>query len=140
MDIQIKKLLLAIFLLQSIATTVSHAGIYRSHASNDDRGTYGNSSRSTESADNSGFGMFSTSKSGRPENGGGIGQGTFDSGLNRPGEGEGIGQNTPIGDGIYVLFVCCMLFVVLKIVHEKRKKQTGDKCKRIRWRPLPDIL
>ncbi|MCL1937650.1 MAG: hypothetical protein FWF52_04550 [Candidatus Azobacteroides sp.] len=46
---------------------------------------------------------------------------------NRQGRCGGTELSAPVGDGVLVLVVCCLFFVIIKAISEKRKKQINDK-------------
>jgi len=39
----------------------------------------------------------------------------------RPGSGDGIGQEAPIGDGLFVLTICCTCLIIAKLFYARRK-------------------
>jgi hypothetical protein len=92
----------------------SYAEIKRSESTNNEEqyssggGLYGNS-YSTSVEENSGSGVYKTTDN--PNDG------------TRPGGGEGIGQETPVGNGLCVLAVCCLIYCVAKTVKNKTRKE-----------------
>ena len=106
---------ITIMLFLFVLVTASHAGIYRNQPADDNETAdpsstlYGNSSGSSEES----LGLFRSSSASNP--------------VNRPGNGGGIGQSTPIGDGVIILIVCCLLMVGVKVYNERRKKQIENK-------------
>jgi hypothetical protein len=101
-----KKILISITIF--LFTVSGYAGIYRSESTNSEQyssgGVYVNS-YSTGVEETSGSGIYKTSA---------------DNPDDRPGSGGAIGQEAPLGDGLRVLTVCCVIYGVVKIVNKKR--------------------
>ena len=104
--------------LFTLSVTTSYAGIYENHI------TYGE-----ETAGRSG-GFFGNSDgdSGREtsEDSGGFFRASPEDGLTeRPGSGGGIGQESaPLGDGLYTLATCCVIWGFMKNFIKNKKKKS----------------
>ena len=108
-----RKIRTIIMLLLFTVWTAGHAGLYRSQTTEDSNATdpsgvqYGSFSSSAQGD----YGLFRSSSATNPGD--------------RPGHGGAIGQSPPIGDGLSVLFVCCLLLVIVKVYlyHGSRKSR-----------------
>jgi len=107
-----KKKLVTVFILLFTAVAVSYAGLYKSKSVTQETeehssgALYKNSSGNGLSSDDPGGSLFKssalTSPGDRPSSGGGIGQSDT--------------EEAPLGDGMYMLISCCVVFAVIKIV------------------------
>jgi len=100
-----KKILITILVYLFTATTTSYAQFFRDRETNNN-GTTENAYGSSGSGDN--YGGFFRTEADNPEN--------------RPGDGGGIGQDAPVKEGLHVLIGFCLIFGVVKVVNENRKK------------------
>jgi len=133
-----RKVLSLFVTLLFIATGPSYAGLFKDQSgyksSDNNNSGYGNSgynnSSSYASSNDYSGGLFRSSTDedpvGRPGSGGAIGNtgGIFDDDddpMGRPGSGDAIGQQAPLGDGLLVLIVCCVLLGFVKFFKGKRK-------------------
>ncbi|MCL1937646.1 MAG: hypothetical protein FWF52_04530 [Candidatus Azobacteroides sp.] len=116
MNRQIKKIQFAIILFLFTAITVSYAGMYVHQTTVNDRVDTRKESSSSNSEEDSGYALFRTSSTHLP---------------GRPDTGNGVGQGAPIGDGVTMLTACCLLFVVVKLLDQRRKKRIENKLGKI---------
>ena len=110
-----KRILNIVVIFLFAATATSYAGFFKDQPeTNNSSGNSGSHSNSrishtgeTNSENYSGF--FGSPSGADPLDPGG-----------RPESGDGIGQDAPLGDGLSVLFVCCVALVLVKIYRHKR--------------------
>ena len=103
-----KKIFYIFILLFFISTTPNYAQFFKGQSETDNYSSNSNSRNSGEAASEDYGGFFRNSSADGPGD--------------RPGSGEGIGQEAPLKDGLHVLIGCCLLFVVIKSVNDRRKK------------------
>ena len=98
-----KRIIISVLFFLFIASSVTtYAQLFKEHEA-----SITETSNSNSEENNSNAGFF---RAGAPGPG------------NRPENSEGIGQETPLGDGLSVMVVCCVLFGLVKIYNGKKKK------------------
>ena len=104
-ELKMKKIIFTILIILFTATATGNAQIFKSQ----DVGTEKPSGLNANTQDSNEGGGFFRSEPNDPGN--------------RPGNGGGIGQEEPIKDGLGVLIACTMVFSLVKIVNNKRRRK-----------------
>jgi len=105
-----KKMLITLIIFLSTSAMISYAGI-----NENEKGSYGSgalyggsSNNNTSQADSNGSGLYRASSADNPGN--------------RPGNGEGIGQEeeSPAGNGLHTLLICCFIYGLVKLSSNRK--------------------
>ena len=103
-----KKIFTTIIIVLFTSTAISYAGIYRNRTTDESTSGYGalyrNKTDNLEGGSNAGA-LFRSQADGPGD---------------RPGSGDGIGQETPLGNGLYIIAICCFIYVIVKFTSRKR--------------------
>ena len=106
-----KKILYTIIIVLFTSTNISYAGLF------DNQPEAGNSSGSTGGFFNNNTGYSGEATS--DDYGGFFRSSEADDPGGRPGGGDGIGQEAPLGNGFFILSICCSIYGIIKLSSRK---------------------